>query len=108
MTLKISQIFQILFLFITVSSILVHTSLDFNITYFWWAVDALMLFLILRLKRFYWNPQANFKVIWPVLLFLGWNIISIIRGAFVAENYWDWKFLLSTGMVGTNIKKELY
>jgi hypothetical protein len=27
-------------------------------------------------------------------LLLAWNIITIIRGAFLAKDYWDWKFLL--------------
>lgn len=97
---KISTIFFTLFLFTTIASIWVHTSLTFfNVTYFWWGVDILFLLLILRLKRFYFNPINDFKLIWPVLLFLAWNIISIIRGTFIAEFYWDWKQLISNGFV---------
>jgi hypothetical protein len=26
-----------------------------------------------------------------------WNVICIVRGAFIAENYWEWKFLIAHG-----------
>lgn len=31
-----------------------------------------------------------------LLLLVGWNIVTIIRGAFYANNYWDWKILIFT------------
>jgi hypothetical protein len=30
--------------------------------------------------------------------YIVWNVISIIRGAFIAETYWDWKGLIDIGM----------
>jgi hypothetical protein len=28
-----------------------------------------------------------------------WNVICIVRGAFIAENYWEWKFLIAHGFL---------
>lgn len=99
LAIKKSEIFYLLFALTSVASILVHTSLDFNVTYFWWSVDFVLLLLMLHLKRIYYNPENNMKLIWPVLFFLIWNGISMIRGGFAAEYYWDWKQLIANGMV---------
>lgn len=40
------------------------------------------------------TTQTDLKLI---NLYLIWNIICIIHGCFVAERYWDWKVLISTG-----------
>ncbi len=99
MKLKISQIFQFLFLTITVQSILVHTSLDFNIYFLWLIIDVMMLIIAVKLKPIYFGQNNDFKLLWPIYLFLAWNIFAIFRGMLVASDYWEWKFLFSTSMV---------
>lgn len=37
--------------------------------------------------------------IFPIKYFVIWSVICIIRGFFEAENYWDWKNLISTSFV---------
>ena len=98
MILFFRKLFFILFLLITISALEGFTSLPTGITTFWWIVDALMIYSFLKLKQNYFNPE-NRLIILPVLLFLVWNMICIIRGIFVAENYWEWKHLISTGMM---------
>ena len=95
-----SQLFQLLFLLTTVASIGSRTSLTYMTnTTFWWTVDVLMLVLIIKLKRFYFNKNDDLSLIWPVQLFLVWNIIQISRGFFVAENYWEWKNVINIGLI---------
>jgi len=57
----------------------------------------ILVFTIL-LKPLYFSVENN-SYIWPVKLFLLWNIISIIRGLFVADNYWEWKHLTDTSLM---------
>ena len=33
-----------------------------------------------------------------LLLLVGWNVVTIVRGIYFAENYWDWKMLIFTNM----------
>ncbi|MFK5938707.1 MAG: hypothetical protein QM497_09985 [Sulfurimonas sp.] len=58
-----------------------------------------MLLSLFFLKPFYFNQNEDDALIWPIKLFVLWNIISIARGLFVAENYWEWKHLLVNGFV---------
>jgi len=98
MKLKIYQIFQFLFLIITFESIGGFTSIVLGNDTFWWIVNIVLLLTIFYLKPLYFNLDDN-KLIWPIKLLLFWNIICIIRGFFVAENYWEWKHLIISGMV---------
>ncbi len=55
----------------------------------WWVIQAIILFCFWKLK-----PKA-YKV-WQINLFLIALICEAIYGAiFMAENYWDWKMLVS-------------
>ena len=45
--------------------------------------------------RKYFNP-SNKGDYYPVYLFLAWAILGIIRGIFIADNYWEYKALTST------------
>lgn len=99
MIITITQLFQLLFLFTTVAAIGSFTSLNNMTTVtFWWPVNILMLVLTIKLKRFYFNKNDNLSLIWPVQLFLVWNIIGITRGFYVAENYWEFKNLVGVAL----------
>jgi hypothetical protein len=41
-----------------------------------------------------WNNDIPTIISILIKIFLIWNIVTIIRGAFFAVDYWDWKFLV--------------
>ena len=67
-------------------------------TFTWWIINGATLLLFLKAKNKYYNP-VNERNILVVKLYLFWNISCIIRGAFVAENYWEVKNLVTMGLV---------
>ncbi len=90
-------------LFITIYSILMHTkyiTLDsiFANTAIWWMISALILTSIFVSIIYFYDKNNNKRMVF-VLLYLLWNIICIIRGAFAAEIYWDWKALIGNAMI---------
>ncbi|TWJ04622.1 hypothetical protein JN11_00339 [Mucilaginibacter frigoritolerans] len=46
-----------------------------------------------------WNEDIPTIISLLLKLFLVWNIFTIIRGAFFAIDYWDWKFLLLSSLL---------
>lgn len=66
---------------------------NYENTTFWWSIRALTLFAFLISKNYYFADENshNFQM---VKWYLIWNLISTIRGFFVAEGYWDWKGLI--------------
>lgn len=92
MILSYTKLFSYLFLFTTVESILVHTTLGDLPTLFWWVINALILTLAIKIKSIYYSKYDESPLLF-VKLFLIWNLICIVRGFFVAENYWEWKNL---------------
>lgn len=95
MLLSYTYIFSFLFLFTTVESILVHTTFGDLPTFFWWGINFLMLLFTVKLKPIYYNKFTNTKFPTVVYLLLYWNIFSILRGSFVADNYWEYKNLIN-------------
>lgn len=67
-------------------------------TFFWWAFYGITLILLIVNKKQFFDPKDNesLKVLY---WYLAWNIICILRGYFIAENYWEWKNLIETGFV---------
>ncbi|WP_111709974.1 hypothetical protein [Lutibacter citreus] len=88
----------ILILLITVSSVNSWTDLPIGNTTIWWFIYAITLFVFVKSKNYFFN-QENRKFLYVLFGYLIWNIICIVRGGFVAENYWEWKNLISTTMV---------
>jgi hypothetical protein len=62
---------------------------------FWWVIQIIFIIILLQLKKSYTFTQID-KIFLFVKLYLYWNVVCIVRGIFVAENYWEWKALLST------------
>lgn len=60
---------------------------------FWWVVQITFIIILLKLKKSYTSPLVAKNLLF-VKLYLYWNVISIVRGGFIAENYWEWKNLL--------------
>lgn len=83
---------------ISLSSILQWTVLPINNTFIWWSIYAFILVIVYKSKFKVYDIQnrSSFNFI---KLYLLWNIICVARGFFVAEDYWEWKHLISTAMV---------
>jgi hypothetical protein len=83
---------------LTISSIAQWANLPVDNTFIWWIVyfSILVMFYQARTKHFDKEDILNIRGIYIYLL---WNIICIVRGTFVAENYWEWKNLFGTSMV---------
>ncbi|TBN18647.1 hypothetical protein EYD46_00855 [Hyunsoonleella pacifica] len=63
-----------------------------------WAINSIVLFYIFSIKkRFYDTTNKRFDTI--IFVFLIWNISAMVRGCFVAENYWEWKNLITMSFV---------
>lgn len=76
---------------ITLSSIAQWTVLPIKNTTIWWFFYALIIYLLIRLKK----TTGNHKLFYPIYLLLGYWLFSILRGAFIAEDYWEWKHLIN-------------
>jgi hypothetical protein len=95
---KFKNIYFLFFFLITILSVNNWTSLPIGNTFFWWAVQFLFFITILSTRKSFFN-KLNKKTIWSVNLFLAWIVICIVRACFVAENYWEWKNLVTTSFV---------
>jgi len=65
--------------------------------FFWWLVQIVFFVLVFKLNRSY-STRLIQKNYFLIKLYVSWNIICMVRGAFVAENYWEWKFLIATSL----------
>lgn len=83
---------------ITLFSVNVYSKIPVDSTAVWWTLLTGVLLYFIKAKKEFYNP-ANAKNIYFVELYIYWNIICIIRGFFVAEDYWEWKFLIQFGLV---------
>ena len=98
---------------ITIYSVLALPSLTFdfltliNITVVWWAIIAVVYLVLLSSVKVL-SDKASSALMFTVKLYLLWNIFNIFRGCFIAENYWDWKALISNTMALFLSKGLLY
>ncbi len=63
-------------------------------TTFWWIIQFLVITIFL-IARFTYFKDENKNHFLFLNLYLIWVSLSLIRGIFVAENYWDYKALIS-------------
>ena len=80
---------KIFFVLISIFVASVSTSLPIGNFIFWIGIDILFLVAIFILKPAY--GKDGFVLL---SLFLIWVFISFFRGVIVADNYWEWKFLI--------------
>jgi len=99
MKLSVSLLFKFLFLLLTVSFIVVHTTLHSEYYSFWIFVEMLTILSILFLIPKYFNKIDDYYSTIPVLLYLLWSIVSVLRGFLIADNYWEWKNLTATALI---------
>ena len=91
-------ILSFLILLISFSSSNQWSTLPIGNELFWWIVEFVFIYILIYLKQFYNSPSIE-KRLFYVNIYISWNIICIFRGAFVAENYWEWKFLIGTSFL---------
>lgn len=83
---------------VSLSSVNQWTMLPLNNTVIWWIVYALILFFLVRAKSEFYD-NTNIPKLTTIKLYLIWNIICIVRGLFVSEDYWDLKNLIGASMI---------
>lgn len=98
MKISLSEFLSYSILIITVSTINHWIIWPIGNTFLWWAIDILILTALIKSRQEFYNPENNPNIIF-LRLYLIWNIICITRGICVADNYWEWKNLISTTIV---------
>lgn len=78
---------SLLVLLITISVGILWSNSSINLTFFNWAIDFITIITLLQYRK----VGSYYKFIDA---FFFWLLISIIRGVFIAENYWEWKQLI--------------
>ncbi|MBC5992532.1 hypothetical protein [Pontibacter cellulosilyticus] len=95
---SLAGLISILVLLITIFSIAQWTNLPVGETFVWWFIDICTLAAFIMARQEYFDQRDNNKLL-ILKIYLAWNIICILRGLFVAENYWEWKNLIGVGLV---------
>ncbi|WP_282132733.1 hypothetical protein [Cellulophaga baltica] len=75
-----------------------YSSVAINNTVIWWVLLIGVLVYFFKAKKYFFNPK-NTNSTNVIHYYLLWNIICIVRGFFVADGYWEWKFLIQTSLV---------
>jgi hypothetical protein len=65
---------------------------------FWWIIQTIFIYILFKIKNLFSNPFSETNLIY-INIYLIWNVICIARGAFIAENYWEWKSLIAHGFL---------
>ena len=93
--------FPLLILLITFFSVNQWNSIPIGNTFITWFIQFLTVFYIIRFR-------SKHPIKYPIVsIYLIWLVIGIIRGAFVTENYWEWKQLI-TGSLSLSIPLFVY
>lgn len=99
-----SQVTPATVFLITVNSVLVFVKAGvpfvsiLDNTTLWWGISFAILTFFFLSKYSFFDKKNNkeMRIVW---IYLVWNAICIVRGAFVAEIYWDWKALIGNTMI---------
>lgn len=92
--------FCVLILLITLQAGISWSELPIGNTFLWWSIDFITLFTVLQFRK----NSSHYPLI---KIYSCWMIISCIRGAFIAENYWEWKQLI-TGFLTLSLPILVY
>lgn len=84
------SLFSTLVILITITSVNQWSRLPTGNTFVIWAISFSLLCIILWNKTKYFRP-SNKKDYFIVTLYFVWMVVGVVRGIFVAENYWEWK-----------------
>lgn len=101
----------ILIIIITVLSVQQWLKISISSTFISWTINfAVILFIIkfsITKKNLLRNNYIKSTDSLIITIYLGWLIINSIRGAFIAENYWEWKQLI-TGLQSLSLPIFVY
>ncbi|MWW25908.1 hypothetical protein [Algibacter lectus] len=75
-----------------------YTTIGSGPTALWWLIEFSII-ILLAVKSSVSKNNRTVKTATPVKYLLIWNTICIIRGVFIAENYWEFKSLINTGLM---------
>ena len=64
----------------------------------WWGLWTIVV-AIFYMKRDLFLVRYQERYVWVMWLYLGWNALSIVRGFFIAENYWESKALVNSSLI---------
>ena len=94
--LKLKQIgfLPIIVVLITVISVNLWSIFPIENMVLSWGLYLLICISVLWNKYYYFSPN-NGRDYLIIRIYIIWMIIGVIRGCFVAENYWEWKELVS-------------
>jgi hypothetical protein len=95
--LQLSKIIPFTILPLTILSVEYENMVPIGNPIFWWIVSVLMLLAFWKVQNKYFKPTDK-HVMRVLNWYLIWNLICIIRGVFIVENYWDWRVLMINGL----------
>jgi hypothetical protein len=97
-TLKLTSLSSILISLISVATYLeAGTGLPISNTVVLWSLESIILIVFWKAKNEFFD-DINLDHMIFVKLYLIYNVLSIMRGVFVAETYWDWKGLAGNSL----------
>ena len=66
--------------------------------FFWWIIQIVFIYILINFRNKTINISSENNLDF-INYFLVWAAICIVRGAFTADHYWEWKFLIANGFV---------
>lgn len=96
-TSRLKILLTVLLFLVAVQTVSPWSIFPLGTTFLWWGINLMVLIAIFRLKKDFYDAKSNHNLV--IFLYLYWNIICIVRGVFIAENYWEWKNLFTMGFI---------
>lgn len=107
----INKILPKLIIVVTVFSVRQWLKMTVSTTFIVWAINFWIIYIILRFRTKYSNVLSTSyieKYDWRLInIYLLWLLFDSVRGAFIVENYWEWKQLI-TGMQSLSLPLFVY
>lgn len=95
----LTKAFPLLMIVVTVFSVQQLPNIPISTTFISWAINFFIIYIILKFKVMYANILSSSyieKNVWLLVnIYILWLLLNSIRGAFIAENYWEYKQLIT-------------
>lgn len=108
---SLTKILPLLIIIVTISSIQQWLSLAISTTLIAWVINFCIIYIVLKFKTKYSKVLLTSyieKYDWHLInIYLLWLLFNSIRGIFIADNYWEWKQLI-TGMQSLSLPLFIY
>ncbi|RKD91971.1 hypothetical protein [Mangrovibacterium diazotrophicum] len=92
-----NKLFPILIVSITFTSVNQWSKIEIGNTAVTMALSLFVIILCVFYFKQYFKSFSNLKYL-TLKLYFAWLVISVIRGCIIAENYWEWKQLMSASL----------